>query len=96
VGAVGPKVVIIDDMLDTGGTLVPACEKLRAAGTQEIYILVTLGFFTGTSWVHLWSLGVKQIFCADKVPLPQGIESGNILVVSIVPMIQRALTGLSA
>jgi len=91
VGAVGPKVVIIDDMIDTGGTLVSACEKLRAAGAQEIYILVTHGLFTGTSWVQLWSLGVKRIFCTDTVPLPEGIKAGNILVVSIAPMIRKAL-----
>ena len=91
VGAVGPKVVIIDDMIDTGGTLVSACEKLRATGAQEIYILVTHGLFTGTSWMHVWSLGVKQIFCTDTVPLPPGIEVGKILVVSIAPMIRQAL-----
>ena len=91
VGAVGPKVVIIDDMIDTGGTLVSACEKLRAAGAQEIYILVTHGLFTGTSWTQVWSLGVKQIFCTDTVPLPQGIEVRNIHVVSIAPMIREAL-----
>jgi len=91
VGAVGPKVVIIDDMIDTGGTLVSACEKLRAAGAQEIYILVTHGLFTGTSWMQVWSLGVKQIFCTDTVPLRQGTEVKNITVVSIAPMIRKTL-----
>lgn len=91
VGAVGPKVVIIDDMIDTGGTLVSACEKLRAAGAQEIYILVTHGLFTGISWTQVWSLGVKQIFCTDTVPLHQGIEVGKIVVVSIARVIREAL-----
>ncbi len=34
-------------MIDTGGTLVSACEKLRSAGVEEIYILVSHGLFTG-------------------------------------------------
>ena len=91
VGEVGPKVVIIDDMIDTGGTLVSACENLRAAGAQQIYILVTHGLFTGTSWMQVWSLGVKQIFCTDTVTLHQAIEVGNISVVAIAPMIREVL-----
>jgi ribose-phosphate pyrophosphokinase len=89
IGKVGAKVVIVDDMIDTGETLVSACEKLTAAGTREIYILVTHGLFTGTTWLNLWSLGVKQIFCTDTVPLRRGIEAAKITVVSVAPIIRE-------
>ena len=92
IGTVGATVVIIDDMIDTGGTLVSACEKLRAAGVQEIYILVTHGLFTGSSWVQLWSLGVRRIFCTDTVPLRLAIDAANITVLSIAPLIRETLT----
>jgi ribose-phosphate pyrophosphokinase len=91
VGTVGTRVVIVDDMIDTGGTLVSACEKLSAAGAQEIYILVTHGLFTGSSWVRLWSLGVRRIFCTDTVPLRSDIETGKIAVLSVVPLIRDRL-----
>ena len=52
IGQVGPQAVIVDDMLDTGTTLVSACQKLAEAGVREIYILVTHGLFTGERWKH--------------------------------------------
>jgi len=92
VGTVGARVVIVDDMIDTGGTLVAACEKLRAAGVQEIYILVTHGLFTGSSWLQLWSLGVRRIFCTDTVPLRSDIDAANVTVVSVVSLIRDSLS----
>jgi ribose-phosphate pyrophosphokinase len=91
IGTVGTKAVIVDDMLDTGGTLVSACEKLKASGVLDIFILVTHGLFTGTIWTQLWPLGVKQIFCTNTVPLRAGIETANITVLSITSLIQNVL-----
>lgn len=92
VGKVGPKVVIVDDMLDTGETLVSACEKLKAAGVREIYILVTHGLFTGSSWRHLWSLGVKQIVYTDTIPSPAGIAATKVTVLPVGPLIATAVS----
>jgi ribose-phosphate pyrophosphokinase len=91
IGKVGAKVVIVDDMIDTGETLVSACEKLKAAGTQEIYVLFTHGLFTGSSWLRLWSLGVKRMYCTDTVPLRSGIDAANIAVLSVAPLIAQEL-----
>ena len=59
-GNVGPQAVIVDDILDTGGTLVSCCEQLHS-GVRDITILVTHGLFTGTLWQKLWGIGVKRI-----------------------------------
>jgi ribose-phosphate pyrophosphokinase len=92
VGKVGAKAVLVDDMIDTGGTLVAACEKLRSVGVAEIYILVSHGLFTESSWTKLWSLGVRRIFCTNTVPLRSGIETTNIEVLSVVPLISEKLS----
>jgi len=94
VGDVGTRVVIIDDMLDTGRTLISACEKLREANVEEITVLVTHGLFTGSNWTKLWSLGVRRIFCTDTVPLRADIEATNILVLSVVPMLREKLSSM--
>ena len=62
IGEVGRRVVIIDDILDTGGTLVSACEQLSRTGVEEIEVVATHGLFTGTRWKDLYDLGVKRIF----------------------------------
>lgn len=93
IGEVGPRVVFVDDMLDTGGTLVSACEKLMDSKVEEIYVFVTHGLFTGTAWNRLWSLGVKQIFCTDTVqPLATGAREKNVTVLSVVPLLEEYLS----
>ena len=92
IGPVGRRVVIVDDILDTGGTLVSAGEKLCAANVEEIYIFVTHGLFTGTVWTRLWALGVKRIFCTDTVPLPAGLEAAKITVLPVAPLLGERLS----
>lgn len=94
IGKVGAQAVIVDDILDTGTTLVSACQKLVDADVQEMYIMVTHGLFTGNRWRELWRLNVKRIFCTDAVPLPTGLDRNNIEILSIVPLLRRQLSYL--
>lgn len=93
VGEVGPKVIIIDDILDTGGTLVSAGERLTQAGVREIYIFITHGLFTGSQWTRLWALGVKHIFCTDTIPECTNLATEGITVLSIAPLLVKSLSG---
>jgi ribose-phosphate pyrophosphokinase len=67
-GTITPRVAIVDDILDTGGTLVSACAALRGAGAQEISVFVTHGLFTGQRWRELQALGVQRIYTTDSIP----------------------------
>jgi ribose-phosphate pyrophosphokinase len=91
IGRVGTRVVIVDDMLDTGGTLISACERLQEAGVKEICVFVSHGLFTETDWTKLWSLGVKRIFCTDTVPLCAGFDATRISILTIVPLLREEL-----
>jgi ribose-phosphate pyrophosphokinase len=90
-GQVGSRAAIIDDILDTGITLISACEKLAGAGVKEISIMVTHGLFTGERWKQLWQLGVARIFCTDSVPRPANAEMGGVVTLSTVPLLASAL-----
>jgi ribose-phosphate pyrophosphokinase len=97
-GKVGPRTLIIDDMIDTGGTLISACDKLVQSGTREIYIMVTHGLFTGTGWKKLWSLRVRRIFCTGTVPpTPNILDEPRITTLPIVKLLgeQLALSALA-
>ena len=59
-GDVALRAVVIDDILDTGATLVSCCRELVRAGAKEIVVMVTHGLFTGTLWRQLWSVGVRE------------------------------------
>lgn len=68
IGDVGRSAVLIDDILDTGATLVSACHQLRKRGVEDITVIVTHGLFTGDGWKALWSSGARRVLCTDSVP----------------------------
>jgi ribose-phosphate pyrophosphokinase len=86
-GAIGPRVVLVDDILDTGGTLVSAGEALQRAGVREIVVMATHGLFTGTAWERLWSLGVTRMYCTDTTPLREQLVSKPISVLPVAPLL---------
>lgn len=91
-GQAAPRVLILDDILDTGATLTSACEMILRNGAKEIVVMVTHGLFTGSDWARLWSLGVSRIFCADTVPLPGSIlEDPRITVLPVGSLLREGL-----
>ncbi len=94
IGEVSRRAVIIDDILDTGATLLSACEKLSKTGVEEIEVMVTHGLFTGTRWKDLYRLGVKRIFCTGSVPLPAGVDGQSIVRLSITPLLAKELLAI--
>jgi ribose-phosphate pyrophosphokinase len=93
-GRVGRCAVIVDDILDTGATLVSACERLVTAGAEEIYICVTHGLFTGQRWQSLWSLPVKHIFCTDTIPACTNIQDPRITTLPVGPLLRAKLASI--
>jgi ribose-phosphate pyrophosphokinase len=83
--------VIVDDISDTGATLLSACEKLRAAGAEELYICVTQGLFCRQRWRDLWSLPVKHILCTDTVPACTMMQNSRITMLRIAPVLREKL-----
>ncbi len=83
VGTVTRRVAIVDDILDTGGTLLSACRELRRAGAQEITVFATHGLFSGELWRELPTLGVQRIYTTDSVPAAR--ERGG-EIVEVLPV----------
>lgn len=92
-GTVKERVVVVDDMLDMGETLLSVAKKLRQLGIRKITVLVSHGLFTGKKWRRLWSLGVQRIYCTNTYPLAQKIASKN---VTVLPASEIFLKYLSA
>lgn len=67
-GSPAETAVVVDDILDTGDTLVSCCRALRRAGTKRIVVMVTHGLFTGNRWKRLFALGVERIYVTDTIP----------------------------
>lgn len=92
VGEIGPRAVIVDDILDTGGTLLSACAELRAAGAHEISIVVTHGTLSGERWRELPAAGAQRIVVTDTIPSVRERGRGIVEVLPIAPLLMDALT----
>lgn len=93
VGEVGHRAVVVDDILDTGGTLVSCCNGLAGRGVEQVVVMVTHGLFTGDRWKELLPL-VADLYVTDSVPptvpLPEPVR-----VLSVLPLIDQALVAVA-
>ncbi len=90
-GEVTRKIIIVDDILDSGQTLLSACKILHDKGAREIVIAVTHGCFRTRKWLELFELGVTKILVSDSCPEAQGVNHPNIEVVSLEPLLLDVL-----
>jgi len=90
-GDIGSNVVLADDILDSGRTLVSACNVLRQRGARRIAIAVTHGLFAGSIWRELFGIGVTDLFVTDSCPQALQTEQPEVHVVSIKPLLAKLL-----
>ncbi|MGH2838470.1 MAG: ribose-phosphate diphosphokinase [Thermoleophilaceae bacterium] len=68
----GRKAVIVDDMIDTGGTLAAGAQTVLDAGASEVYAVATHGLFSGNAFETLANSPLSGILVTDTVPLRDG------------------------
>jgi ribose-phosphate pyrophosphokinase len=91
VGSPGRRAVLVDDILDTGDTLVSCCRQLRDAGVREIGVVATHGLFTGERWRALFSEGVQEMWITDTVLSRRRPPQAR--VVAVAPLLASVLEG---
>jgi len=60
-------VVIVDDIISTGGTLATAARLLYGQGARSVSAACVHGVFAGGAYAHLISSGVRQVYCSDTI-----------------------------
>jgi ribose-phosphate pyrophosphokinase len=71
----GKRAVIVDDIIDTGGTLAAAAQTVLDGGAREVYAVATHGIFSGRAFETLEASPLSGIVVTDTVPLRDGAPS---------------------
>jgi len=92
VGDVNGKVcVIVDDMIDTAGTICAAAEQLKEKGAKTVWAATTHGLFSGPAMERLNASPIEKVLVTNTLPLPEGYNADLIEVLSIAPLLARTL-----
>ncbi len=86
----GKTAVIVDDIIDTAGTLKAAAEAVYDAGARRVYAAATHGVFSGNAWENLSAARFEQIVVTDTLPLPPGAPE-NVRVLSCADLLTNSI-----
>ena len=97
VGNVKDKIcVIIDDIIDSGGTIVNAAKALKDKGAKEIYVYITHAVLSGSAVDKIKKSQIKKLIITDTIDNSKKIKiSKKIEVISFAPMISEAIKRIS-
>ncbi len=87
----GRTCVLIDDMIDTGGTISGAVQVLRERGAKDVIIAATHAVFSDPAVERLSTCGALEVVVTDNLPVPPEHQFENLTVLSIAPLIARAI-----
>ena len=87
----GQTCVVIDDMIDTAGTITKAVEALVDAGAKEVIIAATHAVFSGPAIDRLKASKVTEVVVTNSLPVPDEKRFDGLTVLTIAPLLARAI-----
>jgi ribose-phosphate pyrophosphokinase len=90
----GRHCVLIDDMIDTAGTIVAACDLLKSHGAEEIWVMATHAVFSPPAVERLFNAPVSRVIVTDTLPLGPERRFEKLEVLSIAPIVANAISAI--
>jgi ribose-phosphate pyrophosphokinase len=88
----GRTCIIVDDMIDTGGTITKAAEVLFNAGAADVVVAATHGVLSGPAMDRLKNSRICEVVVTNTLPIDADHRFDKLSVLSIAPLIGRAIT----
>lgn len=82
----GKTALLVDDTIDTAGSIVEGAKALKDAGAKQIYAVCTHAVLSGNAVEQLENSHVEQLIITDTIPLTKDKQSDKIKVVTIAPI----------
>src|SRR4051812_984549 len=88
----GRSCILVDDIVDSGGTLVNAADALLANGAKEVYAYITHGVLSGGAVARIAGSRLKELVITDSILPTEAVKvAHNIRVISIAPLMGEAI-----
>ena len=87
----GRVCVVVDDMIDTGGTIVKAAETLFENGAKDVIVAATHGILSDPARDRLQQSQISEVVVTDTLPIPPERQFDKLTVLSIAPILATAI-----
>jgi ribose-phosphate pyrophosphokinase len=87
----GKRVILVDDIIDTAGTLVNAAERLIQEGATKAYAAATHPVFSGPAYERIQASPLEEVVVTDTLPLKPGEPQDKIRVLTIAPILASTI-----
>ena len=92
VGSVKGRIcILVDDMIDTAGTITKAADAIMAEGAAGVVVAATHAILSGPAVDRLNASCIKEVIVTDTLPIPPDHQFDKLTVLSIAPLISRAI-----
>jgi ribose-phosphate pyrophosphokinase len=83
--------IVIDDMVDTGGSISKACIALKENGALDVYSLFTHPVLSGDALAKMAAAGFKEIITTNTIPIKEEVRVPNLTILTIAPLLGEAI-----
>ncbi len=87
----GKKCIMIDDMIDTGGSVIVGAEGLMKRGATEVIASCTHPVFSGGALGKLEESVISKVICMDTIPIPNAKKFNKLVVLPAAPLLAEAI-----
>ena len=87
----GKTCILVDDMIDTAGTIVQAVEALTKNGASSVVVATTHPIFSDPAVERLKNSAVREVIATNTLPVPEEKQFAKLTILSIAPLLARAI-----
>lgn len=88
----GKKAIVVDDIIDTAGTLTEGCRLIKDMGAQNIYAVITHPLLSGPAVSRIKESPIEELWVTDTIPLSEGAKGlSKIKIASVAPLVAEAI-----
>jgi ribose-phosphate pyrophosphokinase len=87
----GKRCILIDDMIDTAGTVTNAANALKDLGARNVYACCTHGVLSGPAMDRINNSAIEELVMLNTIPLSEELENTKITSLSVAPLFAEAI-----